>query len=190
MAGDPPIRALLFDFMGVLLMQGEDYLPDPTVDAVDALVGGVTDDREFRATACRQYSLAEAAFQETLGKIVDKYVPFRPLWEALPGLRRRYKLAVVNNGTWLTFPLFDARLGITGRFDAFISSAVEGVRKPDARIYLQACQRLGVPPEHCLFMDDLEHNVAGAQQAGLQAIHWKNHAEGFQLLLTTLRLNK
>jgi HAD superfamily hydrolase (TIGR01509 family) len=186
MAGHQPIRALLFDFVGVLLIQREDHLPGQTVEAVDDLVGGVTDDRAFRQAVCRQYGLAEAAFQEVLGKIVDRYVPFRPLWEALPELRRRYKLAVVNNGTWLTFPLFDARFGMTGRFDVFISSAVEGVRKPEERIYLQACQRLGVPPEHCLFMDDLEHNVAGAQQAGLQAIHWKNHAEGFQLLLTTL----
>ena len=186
MAGHQPIRALLFDFVGVLLIQREDHLPGQTVEAVDDLVGGVTDDRAFRQAVCRQYGLAEAAFQEVLGKIVDRYVPFRPLWVALPELRRRYKLAVVNNGTWLTFPRFDARLGISSKFDAFISSAVEGICKPEAGIYRQACQRLDVPPETCLFMDDMEQNVAGARRAGLRAIHWESHAQGFRLLQTVL----
>ena len=186
MAGHPPIRALLFDFVGVLLQCRDDYIPDRIVEAVDALVGQVTDDRKFRLTVCRQYNLSEAAFQEVLAKIVDRYAPFQPLWEALPELHRHYKLAIVNNGTWLTFPLFDARLGISSKFDAFISSAVEGICKPEAGIYRQACQRLDVPPEACLFMDDMEQNVAGARRAGLRAIHWESHAEGFRLLQTVL----
>ena len=72
-----------------------------------------------------------------------------------------------------------ARVDLT-QFDAFISSAREGLRKPDPRIYLRACQCLGVPPAQCLFMDDSLDNVRAAQQTGMQALHWPDHATGWR----------
>ncbi|MEW6232039.1 MAG: HAD family hydrolase [Chloroflexota bacterium] len=145
------IQALLFDFVGVLLLQRNDYVPDEMVDAVDALAGQVVDDHQFTETVLNDYRLPEPMFYYILTKIVDKYTPFHPLWNLLPELRRRYKLAIINNGTSLTLPLFNAKFGINDKFDAFVSSAVEGTRKPDTQIYLRACERLRVPPERCLF---------------------------------------
>jgi HAD superfamily hydrolase (TIGR01509 family) len=185
-SGNLNIRALIFDFIGVLLEQRNDYIPDRTVDSVDALIGHVVDDSRFKETVRSDYSLQEQAFHNILAKIADKYTPFRPLWDLLPELRRSYKLAVINNGTSLPLPLFNTRFGINYKFDAFICSAAEGIRKPDARIYLHTCGVLGVSPEQCLFMDDAEENVAGARCAGMQAMHWKSHTEGYQLLLRVL----
>ena len=40
--------------------------------------------------------------------------------------------------------------------------------KPDAAIYELFCERYGVSPESCLFIDDMERNVEGARRVGMQ----------------------
>jgi epoxide hydrolase-like predicted phosphatase len=181
------IQAILFDLMGVLLFRKDDYLPDEIVDAIDEYIGGVTDDRSFRQEMLNRYRLTDPEFDALLARIADKYAPFMPLWDLLPELRKRYRLGIINNGTFLTYPLLDARLGLSRRFDLFISSAQEGVCKPDARIYRQSCERLGLVPDECLFMDDTEKNIIGARQVGMQVIHWPERFSGLQALHDWLR---
>ena len=55
-------------------------------------------------------------------------------------------------------------------FDDIVDSSVVGVRKPDARIFVMAAERLGVTPPECVFLDDVTHNVAGAQAVGMAGI--------------------
>jgi epoxide hydrolase-like predicted phosphatase len=173
-------RAILFDFVGVLLFPRLDDIPDPQLDAMTAQIGQITDDQAFQATIQQQYQLSDAAFHHALRRIVARYVPFRPIWQQLPVLRQTFRLAVINNGSYLTIPLFQERLPCFDIFDAFVSSAREGIRKPDPAIYLRTAQRLGVRPEACLFMDDSELNIRGAQDVGMQTIHWPSAAEGWQ----------
>ena len=55
-------------------------------------------------------------------------------------------------------------------FDAVVESALEGVRKPDPRIYLLACERLGVDPGQSVFLDDLGANLKPARELGMTTI--------------------
>lgn len=55
-------------------------------------------------------------------------------------------------------------------FDVFVESSVEGLRKPDPRIYTLACDRLGVSPEVCIFLDDIGSNLKTARQMGIATI--------------------
>ncbi len=176
----PETRAILFDLMGVLLRPSTDYVPDKLVEAVDDRVGRVTDDRHFKDEIQQEFHLTDPEFEDVMARIAGKYATFPPLWALLPELKVRYKLGVINNGTSLTFPWFNSRLGMDRNFDLYLSSGLAGVSKPAAGIYLEACRRLGVAPEECLFMDDLERNVHGAQEVGMQAIHWSGHAAGFR----------
>ena len=48
-------------------------------------------------------------------------------------------------------------------------SAFERLMKPDPSIYLLLCDRYGLEPASCLFVDDNEDNVIGARAAGLAA---------------------
>jgi HAD superfamily hydrolase (TIGR01509 family) len=86
---------------------------------------------------------------------------------------------VINNGTYWTIPAFQQRLNVLNTFDAFISSAIEGIRKPDPEIYLRAANRLHARPQNCLFMDDSERNIAGAPAVGMQTLHWPSADEGW-----------
>ena len=55
-------------------------------------------------------------------------------------------------------------------FDEIIESSVVGVRKPEPRFYEIACDRLGVEPVDCVFLDDLGINLKPAKAMGMQTI--------------------
>ena len=54
-----------------------------------------------------------------------------------------------------------------------ISSAEEGLAKPEAEIYRRAAARLGLPPEACVFVDDYEANVRAAEELGMRGIVYR-----------------
>jgi HAD superfamily hydrolase (TIGR01509 family) len=180
------IDTILFDFVGVLLFPKENHEALPQVDEVDELIGAVTNDNVFKERILREYDLLEHEFNAILLAIVNKYEPFVPLWKLLPKIRKRHKLGIINNGTYLTYPLFDAKLHLGQQFDMFLSSATVGVCKPNPTIYLQACTSLHSEPQNCLFMDDSQENILGAQRVGMQTIHWSNKENGFQKFKTYL----
>jgi putative hydrolase of the HAD superfamily len=52
-------------------------------------------------------------------------------------------------------------------FDAVVISSEVGMRKPEERIFRHAAGLLGLAPEECVFIDDIEANVRAAQALGL-----------------------
>jgi len=54
--------------------------------------------------------------------------------------------------------------------DIVVVSSEVGVRKPSRRIYAIACERLGVAPETCVMVDDLQHNLDGAARLGIEGV--------------------
>ncbi len=59
-----------------------------------------------------------------------------------------------------TQPVFD-------RFRDIIVSGTEKLMKPDPAIYRLAIERFGIDPAGALFIDDVEHNIAGAESVGI-----------------------
>lgn len=55
-------------------------------------------------------------------------------------------------------------------FDVIVESAIEGLRKPDPRIYELTCARLGVAPAEAIFLDDLGVNLKSARALGMTTI--------------------
>jgi putative hydrolase of the HAD superfamily len=54
---------------------------------------------------------------------------------------------------------------------SLVISAEVGVRKPDARFYEAACERLGLPAARLVFAGDhLENDVQGPNRAGMRAV--------------------
>jgi epoxide hydrolase-like predicted phosphatase len=182
------LKAIIFDFMGVLLFPRIDYRPDKIIDEIDSIIGKVMNDALFKQETLKKYALSSEAFDSILNKVADKYEAFKPLWRILPELRKKFKLAVINNGTSLTLPKFESKFHINETFDLFISSATEGVKKPDGNIYKLTVQRLGVKPDECLFMDDSLPNIEGAKKLGVATIHWENKQIGFERFLKFIDL--
>jgi len=66
---------------------------------------------------------------------------------------------------------------ILARFEHVIESAKVGVRKPDPRIYRMMCDAIGVPPEACVYLDDLGINCKPAAAMGMAAIKVTSEAQ-------------
>jgi len=174
------IDTIFFDLVGVLLFPKANHEPNRLIDEIDRRIGRVTNDARFKEEVLREYNLSKDEFNQLLRSIVDQYEPFPPMWEMLPQLRNRYKLGIINNGTYLTYPFFEQKYHFSQKFDGFISSAIEGVCKPEREIYLRACKNLSSLAQNCLFMDDSQENITGAQAVGMQVIHWPDREKGFQ----------
>jgi HAD superfamily hydrolase (TIGR01509 family) len=101
------------------------------------------------------------------------------LWEYVPDeVDRRLRelralglrLTVVSNANGQLTTLFD-RLGLSQHFDCLIDSFVEGVEKPDPRLFEIALSRCGARPDSTLHVGDLYHvDITGARAAGLAAV--------------------
>lgn len=59
---------------------------------------------------------------------------------------------------------------IMALFEHVVESSKLGWRKPDPRIYRHACDLLGVPPERCVYLDDLGINLKPARALGMRTI--------------------
>lgn len=78
----------------------------------------------------------------------------------------------VLSNSWGLHP-YDPYAGwrLEERFDALVISQHTGTRKPDPAIYRLAAERLGLPCEACVFVDDLSRNLEPARALGMSAIH-------------------
>ncbi len=57
-------------------------------------------------------------------------------------------------------------------FEIVVDSCEVGMRKPDPRIYELTCERIGVPPDASVFIDDNAENIAAARALGMETVHF------------------
>ena len=55
-------------------------------------------------------------------------------------------------------------------FDGVVISGEVGLHKPEPEIFRLGAERVGLPPEECVFVDDLKENCAGAEAVGMRAV--------------------
>jgi putative hydrolase of the HAD superfamily len=87
---------------------------------------------------------------------------------------RGYRLAILTNNVREWEPLWRAMLPVDELFEVVVDSGFVGLRKPDPAIYRLTCERLGVAPERCLFVDDVEVNCAAAAELGMAAVLFRS----------------
>ncbi|HSS41394.1 MAG TPA: HAD family phosphatase [Solirubrobacterales bacterium] len=87
------------------------------------------------------------------------------------------KMAMLTNNVREWEPLWRSMLPVDEIFEEIVDSAFVGCRKPEARIYELTLERIGMPAEACLFIDDLEPNIEGAEAAGMRAVHFRDNAQ-------------
>jgi epoxide hydrolase-like predicted phosphatase len=71
-------------------------------------------------------------------------------------------------------------------FDAVVLSGQVGFGKPDPRIFRLTAHRLGLPPQACLFVDDLAANVRAAAGVGMVGVHHRSVEETMDELAVLL----
>jgi putative hydrolase of the HAD superfamily len=97
----------------------------------------------------------------------------RPAMVAAIGSIRRHglKTGALTNNWAADAPADGSPRGPSAEwFDVVVESAVEGLRKPDPRIYQLVCERLDVAPGASVFLDDLGANLKPARELGMTTI--------------------
>ncbi len=182
----PPIRAVVFDL-------GDVFFPWPQAaffarwearlgitphglhrmlshgpDIEAANVGAVTAEEYARRCARRL-----RADQTLVRELIEAAFAGEPINAALVtyarSLRSRVRLAALTN-TWSFGRTLIQRRGITALFDLIVTSAEEGVTKPDARNYQTMLDRLCIRPAEAVFIDDNNENVEAPRATGIRSI--------------------
>lgn len=104
--------------------------------------------------------------------------PNEPMIELMRELKANgLKMAMLTNNVREWEPLWRSMLPVDEIFEEIVDSAFVGCRKPEARIYELTLERIGMPAEACLFVDDLHPNCEGAAAAGMQAVHFRDNEQ-------------
>ena len=82
-----------------------------------------------------------------------------------------YRTALVTNSFREFRQTLEELLDLPQLFDVVVDSSQVGARKPSARLFEILLDRLDLPADRVLFLDDFAGNIAGAQAAGLRTIH-------------------
>lgn len=174
------LLSLAFDTVDVDPLFGvEDY-----VATFDELAVRVDDMPTLRRQAFEQLAVDAGASADTGRAIARAYTgqrdPSRVTWRegmatAFEAIADAYPVTIVTNG----FPAAqDAkldRLGITETVDAVVYG--DQVRKPSVEPFVQALAAVKTSPSRALHVgDSLEHDVAGANRAGLVSV-WYPHEQ-------------
>jgi epoxide hydrolase-like predicted phosphatase len=185
------IRALIFDFGGVLVRMIDDR-PRLALAKKMGLPLSSLDELVFFSESAAQASRGEIsvamhweAVRKALGLQPGDMPRFlQQFWSAddvnwrlldyIRSLRPRFKVGLLSNA-WddLRKTLHD-RWNIDGLFDELIISAEVKLVKPDPRIFQLATERLKALPDETIFIDDIAENVESARLVGLKGILYQD----------------
>lgn len=185
-----PIRALIFDFGGVITNMRWDVARELEQQhrlEKTTLLRTLYDADDWRAVEIGQGDIdvwREAAhhrLEEAAGRPLPLlHEQWRRSWGLIEenialvkALRPPYRTGILSNADLTLEDRLRDGLGLRHLFDDVISSAVVGMAKPEHRIYLLAAERLRLPPDDCLFIDDLERNVTAAREVGMAAVQFR-----------------
>jgi epoxide hydrolase-like predicted phosphatase len=183
------VRAVVFDIGGVLEVPTDINLdgrwerrlglrPGKFFDRLrrsglgrDANLGRISE-ADFAQALGRLYGLDESATEELLAELWDWYSGElnTEMADYFQRLRPRYGTAILSNAAAGGRREEERRYGFSAMADVLVYSYEVGIEKPDRRIYLLTCERLGVAPGEAVFLDDLEANVVAAREVGMRAV--------------------
>ena len=101
-----------------------------------------------------------------------------------------HTLAIISNMTRDCLVYMKRHFQWLELFNELIFSCEFGINKPDARIYEACFSRIELPPQECLFVDDLVENLDGAIESGMNVIHFKSFLQFRQELDQNYRLSR
>jgi putative hydrolase of the HAD superfamily len=194
----PPGTALIVDFGGPVLVTPFEltgsaetrlglapgrlgwtgpFAPERDPDWQDVLAGRLAE-RSYWARRGEQ-------FGRVVGRAGDTRLLMAALYEGVPhDLLRPEALALMRDARAAGLPVgvltndlrafhsqeWVSRLGLDELADVVVDGSMEGILKPDPRIYRLAASRLGVSCKDVVFLDDQPVNLAGAADVGMTAV--------------------
>lgn len=175
------IKAVIFDFFGVLVTEGLKQF-------LDENFGAVSPERRDALDIVMRYDSGHGTYDGMISSLAKKAdLPIVKVREALgdnqpnkllldhiqKDLKGKYKLGILSNSGHNTVHRILAHKYVD-YFDDILHSYDVGMTKPHPEVYKLTAERLGAEPAECIFIDDTEGHCHGARRAGMKAIHYQN----------------
>jgi putative hydrolase of the HAD superfamily len=111
---------------------------------------------------------AAVAAEGLLRRMFAASVPIPAMYDTIRAVRKAgFSTALLSNSWGCDeYP----RADFPELFDAVVISAEVSMRKPEEGIFLHAVQTLGLTPQECVFIDDMQANVDAATACGMAAV--------------------
>src|SRR6201993_5644534 len=132
------------------------YGPDGSPNPVHALERGECSGAEFEQMLAARLLRVDGeavAAEGLLRRMFAASLPGPGMYDTIRALRAAgFSTALLSN-SWGSddYP----RADFPGLFDTVVLSGEVGMRKPEKEIFLYAAQTLGLPPDQCVFVDDM-----------------------------------
>jgi putative hydrolase of the HAD superfamily len=155
--------------MRAWVFQAYDAAGDP--NPIHALERGECSAAEFEQLLADQLLRtdgAAVAADGLLRRMFAASLPVPAMYDTIRALRAAgFSTALLSNSWGCDeYPRGD----FPGLFDTVVLSGEVGMRKPEQEIFLHAAQTLGLEPAECVFVDDMEANVAAARACGMTGV--------------------
>ena len=182
----PPISAIVFDVGGVL---SKDMIDTKLIDLARSYnldTGAVMEVRDrYRDRADLGQVSDDMFWNELLEHFgvsatpqdveIDSYLELVDgTLDVAKVLSQTYRTAILSNDSREMSALRRRKFGFDTVFSTIVISAEVGVKKPDPTIYRVLLDRLGVPANECVFIDNNQANVDAAKSLGMQAIRFES----------------
>jgi putative hydrolase of the HAD superfamily len=207
------IEAVISDFGGVLsspLVHSFAYWQRRVGVPVEALGQALADVRAAdgehplhelergELTATEFLARVGSALTERVGRPVDMrdfaevyfehLAPNTEMIEHLRTLResRGVRLALLTNNVREWEAHWRRLLPVDELFETVVDSGFVGMRKPEPGIYELTLERLGLPAQACVMLDDLEDNCEAARALGMAAVRFDSTEQAIRDLADVL----
>jgi putative hydrolase of the HAD superfamily len=138
-------------------------------EIIDLFDEGALTAREFYERAVALLG-ARIEYDEFVEAFVDVFSRNQPVIDLYRKFKDSTKLILLSNTDPLRFGFVREHFPDIFFFDDYVLSYEVHALKPGPRIYEEALARAGELPESCVFIDDMEENIAGAEALGIPAI--------------------
>ena len=175
------IRWLFFDIGSTLVDESKGY--EHRIS--DAIAGSTVTYGQFYNAMIDFYRQNKKGDHETINLFHLKKTPWHSEDElpypettgCLKTLKEKYKIGIIANQSFGTQQRLKD-MGLADFIDLIVSSAEEGVSKPDLNIFLLALERAGCAAEQAVMIGDrLDNDIAPAKRLGMKTV-WIRHGFG------------
>lgn len=201
--GESRIRAVLFDFDGVLTTDPSGSfttvrhvalatgLPEQDVwEALapyneDLLLGRTTHAAVWPAVCAR---LGRELPLDLLTQAFDATPMNRAMLDLAASLRPKFSLGIVTDNKRDRIERLAALHALDALFSPIVVSADCGSGKSDRAIFDVALRGLGLPPTAVMFIDNTRRNLVAAEAIGMHTLHFDDARNDVPALAATLRM--
>ena len=203
MADSTPIRGVIVDFGGVLttsvgssfraFCENEGIEPDAitshlrgdpqTIELLVGLETGKLPPEEFEASMA---AILGVKADDLIKRLFKELKRNEAMLAAIDIARRSGVRTALLSNAWSIEHYNRELLGEL--FDVVVISSEVGLRKPERAIYALTLERIGLPAERCVYIDDLSFNLEPATELGVATIHHTDTGETIAELERMLEL--